>query len=44
MSSPQVIAASPHTPGHVGDATWISRKRAADITIEPDFSDGLGTI
>ncbi|XP_052104406.1 transcription factor Dp-1-like [Mytilus californianus] len=40
ISSPQIIAASPHTPGHIGEAAWINRKRAAEITIEPDFSDG----
>lgn len=40
LSSPQLIAASPHTPSHISDASWINRKRPADITIEPDFSDG----
>lgn len=39
ISSPQVIAASPHTPGHIADATWISRKRVAEISIEADSFD-----
>ena len=41
MNSPQIIsAASPHTPGYIADASWISRKRPAEITIEPEFIDG----
>lgn len=42
MNSPQIIsAASPHTPGYIADASWISRKRIAEITIEPEFVDGF---
>jgi len=42
MNSPQIIsAASPHTPGYIADASWISRKRTAEITIEPEFVDGF---